>query len=254
MHSRIKCYGLIGYPLTHSFSASFFSEKFKREAITGCSYQNYPIEHIGLLPKIITENGNLVGLNVTIPYKQQVIPYLDQVDAEIAAIGAVNTIKIIRKEGKISLLGFNTDAYGFGTSLKPLLKKHYSSALILGTGGASKAAVFVLNHLGFNVTFVSRRPKELNHISYDQVTAEVIGKNRVIINTSPVGMYPDINSCPALPYEFLTPDHVLFDMVYNPPETCFMAMGRKMGASVINGLQMLHLQAEKAWEIWNTDL
>jgi shikimate dehydrogenase len=250
----MKCYGLIGYPLTHSFSARFFSEKFEREAITGCSYQNYPIEHIGLLPKLITEIGDLVGLNVTIPYKEQVIPYLDRVDTEIAAIGAVNTIKIIREKGKISLLGFNTDAYGFSASLKPLIRKHYNSALILGTGGASKAAWYVLNQLGFKVTFVSRRPKELNHISYDQVTADVIGKNRIIINTSPVGMYPNIDSCPALPYEFLTPDHVLFDMVYNPSETRFMAMGKKMGASVTNGMQMLHLQAEKAWEIWNADV
>jgi shikimate dehydrogenase len=249
----MKCYGLIGYPLTHSFSAGFFAEKFVRETITGCAYLNYPIEHIGLLPELISENKNLVGLNVTIPYKEQVIPYLDQVDSESAAIGAVNTIKIIRNKSKVHLLGFNTDAYGFGTSLKPLLKKHYNKALILGTGGASKAAAYVLSRMGLDITFVSRRPKVLNHIPYDQVTAEVMSSNKVIINTSPVGMYPDINSCPALPYEFLTPDHILFDMVYNPPETRFMAMGTKMGASVINGMQMLHLQAEKAWEIWNTD-
>jgi shikimate dehydrogenase len=250
----MKCYGLIGYPLTHSFSARYFSEKFEREAITSCSYKNYPLENIGLLPKLIAENGDLVGLNVTIPYKEKVIPYLNQVDREIAAIGAINTIKIVRKKGKVDLLGFNTDTYGFLTSINPWLKRHYHSALILGTGGASKAAAYVLNRLGFDVTHVSRHPKGLNHISYAQVTAEVISKNQVIVNASPVGMYPDINSCPALPYEFLTPDHVLFDLVYNPPETRFMAMGRKMGASVINGLQMLHLQAEKAWEIWNTGL
>ena len=250
----MKCYGLIGYPLTHSFSARFFSEKFAREAIIGCSYRNFPIEHIGLLPKLISENEYLVGLNVTIPYKEQVIPYLFHIDAESAAIGAVNTIKIIRKKGKVDLLGFNTDAYGFGASLRPFLTKHFSRALILGTGGASKAAEHVLSGLGIDVTFVSRRPRGMNHLSYDQVTADVIGSNQIIINTSPIGMYPDINSFPVLPYEFLTPDHVLFDMVYNPPETRFMAMGKKMGASVINGLQMLHLQAEKAWEIWNSDL
>jgi shikimate dehydrogenase len=251
----MKCYGLIGYPLTHSFSVRYFSEKFEREAIRDCSYVNFPMEDISLFPRLIAENELLAGLNVTIPFKEQVIPFLDKIDDEIAGIGAVNTIKITRKAGKVHLMGFNTDVYGFGASLKPFLKKHFRNALILGTGGASKAAAYVLEKLGYNITYVSRNPKKgLNQISYPEVNAGVMAGVMVIVNTSPVGMYPDINSCPALPYEFLTADHVLFDLIYNPPETRFLAMGRKMGAKVINGLEMLHLQAEKSWEIWNAKL
>ncbi len=247
----MKRYGLIGYPLTHSFSVRYFSEKFEREGITDCSYDNFPLEKIELLPRLIAEDERLVGLNVTIPYKEKVIPYLDQVDEEINIIGAVNTIKIIRLKGNIRLKGYNTDVFGFGVSLKPFLKEHYRSALILGTGGASKAAAYVLNRLGFEIKVVSRNPRSSNQISYTQVTPEIITAARVIVNTSPVGMYPGVDVCPDLPYEYLTPDHVLFDMIYNPPETMFLTRGRKMGAKVINGLQMLHLQAEKSWKIWN---
>jgi shikimate dehydrogenase len=249
----MKYYGLIGFPLTHSFSMQYFSEKFEREGISGCSYSNYPLEHIELLPQLIAGNEDLAGLNVTIPYKEQVIPYLDKVDDDIAQIGAVNTLKITRHGGKVSLIGYNTDVYGFSESLKPFLKEHYRKALILGTGGASKAAAFVLGGLGFEITYVSRNPRRDGQISYAQLTPEIVAGARVIVNTSPVGMFPDINSCPAIPYDSITPDHVLFDLIYNPPETRFMALGRKMGAKVINGLQMLHLQAEKSWEIWNTD-
>jgi len=249
----MKCYGLIGFPLSHSFSIKYFSEKFEREGITNCSYANYPIEHIGLLPQLIADNENLVGLNVTIPYKEQVIPYLDKVDDDIASVGAINTIKIIRQGGKIQLKGYNTDVYGFGATLKPWLKEHYRSALILGTGGASKAAAFVLKGLGFEIIFVSRNPKNDKQISYAQVTPEILAVARVIVNASPAGMYPDTNSCPPIPYECLTSDHVLFDLIYNPPETKFLAIGRKMGAKVINGLQMLQLQAERSWKIWNVD-
>jgi shikimate dehydrogenase len=249
----MKCYGLIGFPLTHSFSQKYFTDKFEREGIIHCSYANYPIENIGFLPHLIAGNENLMGLNVTIPYKEQVIPYLDEVDDNIPLIGAVNTLKITRKSGKIHLKGYNTDVYGFSASLKPYLKEHYQKALILGTGGASKAAAFVLEGLGFEITWVSRNPKNDKQVSYARLTPELVAGARVIVNTSPLGMYPDTGSCPDIPYEAITPDHVLFDMIYNPPETKFMTLGGKQGAKVINGLKMLHLQAERSWKIWNSE-
>ncbi len=249
----MKCYGLIGFPLTHSFSQKYFTDKFEREGILHCSYSNYPIESIGLLPQLIDSHENLAGLNVTIPYKEQVIPYLDEVDDNIPLIGAVNTLKINRKGGKVHLKGYNTDVYGFSTSLKPFLKEHYQKALILGTGGASKAAAFVLAGLGFEITWVSRNPRNDKQISYARLTPALVAGARVIVNTSPLGMYPDTGSHPDIPYEAITPDHVLFDMIYNPPETKFMALGRQKGAKVVNGLQMLHLQAERSWKIWNSE-
>jgi shikimate dehydrogenase len=249
----MKYYGLIGFPLSHSFSEKYFAEKFEREGIADCVYSNFPIEHIGLLPRLIAENENLYGLNITIPYKEQVIPFLDSIDDEIADLRAVNTIKIYRKSGATRLKGFNTDVYGFSASLKPVLKEHYRNALILGSGGASKAAAHVLSDLGFTITCVSRTPKSQNQISYKQLTPQIISISKVIVNASPVGMYPNINSCPDIPYEYLTNDHVLFDLIYNPAETKFLSMGKRMGATIINGLNMLHFQAEKAWKIWNTE-
>jgi len=249
----MKCYGLIGFPLSHSFSEKYFAEKFEREGIKNCTYSNFPIEHIGLLSRLIADNENLDGLNVTIPYKEQVIPFLDSVEGDITHIGAVNTIKIYRQGGIISLKGFNTDVYGFSVSLKPFLKDNYRNALILGTGGASKATAHALSEMGLSVTVVSRTPKNRKQISYEQVTPQIISMSQVVVNASPVGMYPNIDTCPDIPYEYLTPGHVLFDLIYNPPETKFLAKGKRMGAVVINGLQMLHLQADKAWEIWNSE-
>jgi len=249
----MNTYGLIGFPLSHSFSSKYFSEKFEREGIVNCSYINFPIPDIGILPRLIAENENLKGLNVTIPYKEQVIPYLDEVDENIRSIGAVNTIKINRKGNHIHLNGYNTDVYGFETSLKPWLNEPQGYALILGTGGASKAVAYVLRSLGFDVTYVSRKPKNNDQISYTQITPEIIMRSGVIVNGSPVGMYPDINCCPDIPYEFLTAKHVLYDLIYNPPETLFLKKGREKGATTINGQLMLHLQAEKSWEIWNKD-
>jgi len=249
----MRDFGLIGFPLTHSFSKQYFTDKFAREGIADCTYNNYPIGEIGLFPDLIATHPHLAGLNVTIPFKEQVIPYLDEVDEAIPLIGAVNTIKIIRRGNIIHLRGYNTDVYGFSASLKPWLKEHYSKALILGTGGASKAAAYVLNGLGFEITYVSRNPRSSNHLSYKQLTAEQVAEARVIINASPVGMYPDTGSYPAIPYDAITADHVLFDLIYNPPETMFLARGKARGAKVINGLQMLQLQAEKSWKIWNAD-
>jgi shikimate dehydrogenase len=248
----MRCFGLIGFPLSHSFSAKYFAEKFERERLKDCTYSNFPLEQIGMLNQLIEKHENLIGLNVTIPYKQQVIPYLDSVEEEAAQIGAVNTIKIVRKDGRIHLKGYNTDAYGFRASLEPFIKEHFSKALILGTGGASKAVANVLNKMGIEVTYVSRKPGNPEHLSYKELTPAIMASCQVIVNASPSGMYPDIHACPAIPYECLTPGHVLYDLIYNPAETKLLALGRSKGASAINGLQMLHLQADRAWEIWNS--
>jgi shikimate dehydrogenase len=249
----MRHFGLIGFPLSHSFSKKYFTEKFDRERIKDCNYENFPLRDIGLLPGLLSDNENLVGLNVTIPYKRSVMSYLDELDKDVSCIGAVNTIKIERQGKKIHTKGFNTDVYGFSTSIKPFLKPHHHHALILGTGGASKAVAHALKGMGFTLSVVSRTPKQADQISYNQITNEMMIKSKVIVNTSPLGMHPDIDSFPDIPYQYLTPEHILYDLVYNPGETKFMSTGRKMGATVINGLEMLHLQAEKAWEIWNTD-
>lgn len=248
----MRCFGLIGFPLSHSFSKKYFIEKFKREGITDCRYDNFPIEHIGLLMSLISHNHDLYGLNVTIPYKEKVIDLLDELDPEAAEIGAVNTIKISRNGKNRWLKGFNTDVYGFRESITPFLNNRPYSAFILGTGGSSKAVDFVLKKMGMKVLFVSRNPRQENHISY-KVLPRLISQPAVIVNASPAGMYPDIKNCPDIPYELLTPDHILFDLIYNPPETLFLSRGKERGATIINGLPMLHLQAERSWEIWNKE-
>ncbi len=248
----MRCFGLIGFPLSHSFSAKYFADKFERERLTDCTYCNFPLEQIGLLNQLIQEHNDLIGLNVTIPYKEQVIPYLQSIEEEAAQIGAVNTIRIIRDRSIIQLRGYNTDAYGFQASLEPFVKKHFTRALILGTGGASKAVAYVLKRLGMEVIYVSRKPRIKGHLSYRELTPDMMASCQVIVNTSPSGMYPDTDVCPDIPYECLTSEHLLYDLIYNPAETKFLALGRVKGAVTINGLQMLHLQADKAWEIWNS--
>ncbi len=247
----MKTYGLIGYPLSHSFSKKFFTEFFEMNNIADCRYLNYAIEDIGELRNIINSEPGLTGLNVTIPYKEQVIPYLDETDTVAARIGAVNTIKIIRKNQDIHLRGFNTDAYGFYHSIRDALKKKHNSALILGTGGASKAIAYVFDELGISYVYVSRTPKVKNQIGYPDLCGPVLYNFQIIVNTSPVGMYPNTDTSPDIAYEFIGKDHILYDLVYNPSETLFLKKGRERGATTINGLKMLHLQAEKAWEIWN---
>jgi shikimate dehydrogenase len=247
----MKYFGLIGFPLSHSFSKGYFTKKFEREGIRDCQYDNYPLEHIGLLPELLSNTPGLVGLNVTIPYKKQVIAYLDELDAEAGRVGAVNTIAFLKRGGVRTLKGYNTDVFGFRMSISPFIKPHFRSAIILGTGGSSKAVSFVLESMGLDVSFVSRSPAGEKQISYDQLSREMISHTQVIINTSPVGMYPKTSDCPQIPYEFLTPDHVLFDLIYNPSETRFLARGKLQGAQIVNGLQMLHLQAVRSWEIWN---
>lgn len=248
----MRVFGLIGFPLSHSFSASFFAEKFKRENILDTVYQNFPLENIDQLPDLIKNNKNLVGLNVTIPYKTKVLSYLNDLSDSAKSIGAVNTIKVQRGQSKIELTGYNTDEFGFRQSLMPLLDADHRKALILGTGGAAKAVEYVLSQLKISYFLVSRIPENENEISYHQLNSEIIATHKLIINTSPLGMYPNTIHCPDIPYDDITPQHILFDLIYNPAETLFMKKGMQKGARAINGLEMLHFQAERAWEIWNS--
>ncbi|MCI6213489.1 shikimate dehydrogenase family protein [Bacteroides heparinolyticus] len=243
-------YGLIGYPLKHSFSIGYFNEKFKAENIDA-EYVNFEIPTINDFMQVIEENPNLCGLNVTIPYKEQVIPFLDELDKDTAKIGAVNVIKIVRlPKGKVKLVGYNSDIIGFTQSIEPLLQSHHKKALILGTGGASKAVYHGLNNLGIESTFVSRTKKNNTFLTYEELTPEVMASHTVIVNTTPVGMFPKVDFCPNIPYEQLTSDHLLYDLLYNPNETLFMKKGQAQGAITKNGLEMLLLQAFAAWEIW----
>lgn len=243
-------YGLIGYPLKHSFSIGYFNEKFKAENVDA-EYVNFEIPTINDFMQVIEENPNLCGLNVTIPYKEQVIPFLDELDKDTAKIGAVNVIKIVRlPKGKVKLVGYNSDIIGFTQSIEPLLQSHHKKALILGTGGASKAIYHGLNNLGIESTFVSRTKKSNKFLTYEELTPEVMASHTVIVNTTPVGMFPKVDFCPNIPYEQLTSDHLLYDLLYNPNETLFMKKGQAQGAITKNGLEMLLLQAFAAWEIW----
>ncbi|NPD91434.1 shikimate dehydrogenase family protein [Xylanibacter muris] len=242
-------YGLIGYPLGHSFSISYFNQKFADEGIDAI-YENFEIPTINLLHEIIDSNPNLKGLNVTIPYKEKVIPYLDSISPEARAIGAVNVIKIIH-EGKNTILkGYNSDVIGFTQSIEPMLEKHHKKALILGTGGSSKAICFGLKSLGIETVFVSRFERP-GTIKYNAITPEIIKEYNVVINCTPCGMYPNVDECPQLPYSAMDSHNILYDLIYNPDKTLFMEKGERYGANVKNGLEMLLLQAFASWEFWN---
>ena len=245
----MKRYGLIGYPLGHSFSKNFFNEKFHSENIDA-EYVNFEIPTIEDFNKIIKANPTLCGLNVTIPYKEQVIGYLDELDKDAAAIGAVNVIKIERIKGKTRLTGFNSDVMGFTQSIESLLEPHHKKALILGTGGASKAINYGLKSLGLETVFVSRYERP-GTIQYEKITPDVIQEYNVIVNCTPCGMYPHIDECPLLPYEAMDNKTLLYDLLYNPDQTLFMKKGAAKGATVKNGLEMLLLQAFASWEFWN---
>lgn len=241
-------YGLLGHPLGHSFSRTYFNQKFEAEKINA-QYLNFDIPSIKDIKSILKENPDLNGLNVTIPYKEQVIPFLDDLDEDARLIGAVNVIKFTKGIFGKKLKGYNSDVIGFKQSIEPLLDKTHSKALILGTGGASKAVFHGLKQLGVGSTMVSRKPKEFC-ITYEEITAKTMEQYTVIINTTPLGMFPNINACPEIPYHLLTPKHLLYDLLYNPDETLFMKKGKEKGAVVKNGLEMLLLQAFAAWEIW----
>ena len=243
----MKQYGLIGYPLSHSFSKGYFAEKFAKENIVDCKYDVFPLEKIEDFVELCNDKKNLIGLNVTIPYKEKIIPFLDELDETAANIGAVNTIKF--SNGK--KIGYNSDAYGFEMSLKPLLKQHHTKALILGTGGASKAVEYVLKKLGIAFQYVSRTKND-KAISYEELNESIIQHSKLIINTTPIGMYPNIDTAPDIPYNVITDKHLLYDLIYNPEETLFLKKGKEKGAQTKNGLEMLYLQAERSWEIWNS--
>lgn len=249
--SKKKIYGLIGFPLGHSFSQTYFNRKFEAENIDA-EYVNFEISDIKQLMDVFSENPDLCGLNVTIPYKEQVIAYLDEIDPQAERIGAVNVIKIeYKKEGGFRLKGYNSDILGFSDSIFPLLTQNRKKALVLGTGGASKAVSVGLWNMGIEPTLVSRTKRE-GVLSYDELTEELIVENKIIVNTTPLGMYPNVDKCPDIPYEYLTPEHLCYDLLYNPDVTLFMRKAAEYGAETKNGLEMLLLQAFTSWNIWNS--
>ena len=245
----MRHYGLIGYPLGHSFSVSYFTEKFAREGIQA-RYRNYPLKDLAAFPDLVKSDGDLTGLNVTVPYKQKIIPYLQALSGTAESIGAVNTISFRHTGDGLRLTGDNTDAAGFRRSLEEHLEGHHGSALVLGTGGSSKAVCFVLEQLGIPYELVSRSGGE-HRMAYEQLEAERVTETPLIINTTPLGMHPAIEGFPAIPYDKLTPRHLLFDLVYNPPLTRFLALGKERGAAIVNGYDMLVYQAEASWKIWH---
>ncbi len=248
----MRQFGLIGFPLTHSFSQTYFIEKFKREKIDhNTVYLNFPISRIDELPSLIEKNIHLLGLNVTIPYKESVIPFLHKLDKISSGIHAVNTIKIVRSLNNYQLLGFNTDEYGFKRSLMKFIEPGVKKALILGTGGASKAVKYVLENLGIEYLMVSRSDKK-GDITYVKLDKSLIQSVDLIINTTPLGTFPDINCKPDIPYQYINEKHFLFDLVYNPAMTAFLNEGAQRNASIHNGYDMLIFQAEESWRIWNT--
>ncbi|SFA42754.1 shikimate dehydrogenase [Pedobacter suwonensis] len=246
----MKTYGLIGYPLSHSFSKKYFTEKFQNEGITDHQYELFPIADIKSLPDLLSENPSLFGLNVTIPHKVNVLCYLNEVDEAAEKIGAVNCISIRSFEGESYLKGYNTDAYGFEESLKPLLGPQHNKALVFGDGGAAKAVKYVLEKLNIEYQTVVRKATAGN-ILYSEITPEILDSHKLLINTTPLGMSPNVDTFPDIDYSLIGPEHLAYDLVYNPLETAFLVKAAAGGARTKNGLEMLHQQAEKAWAIWN---
>lgn len=242
-------YGLIGYPLGHSFSIGYHNQRFADEGINA-KYLNFEIPSIDDLPAVLSQNPELKGLNVTIPYKEKVIPFLDYVSPEARAIGAVNVIRVEHQGKKITLKGYNSDVIGFNQSIEPLLENYHKKALVLGTGGASKAISYGLKSLGLETVYVSRYERP-GTIQYGSITPEVVQEYNVIVNCTPLGMFPKTEECPELPYEAMDEKNILYDLIYNPDETLFMRKGAERGATVKNGLEMLLLQAFASWEFWN---
>ena len=261
----MKHYGLIGYPLSHSFSKKYFTEKFEKLKITEAEYEVYPLEHIQDLQDLLDVHPDICGLNVTIPHKINVIKYLDWIEPDAKHAGAVNCIRVTAESpvmaaflGEVGvnghdfrLEGFNTDIYGFQTSLKPFLKDPNDEALVLGDGGAAQAVKCVLDNLGIDFKVVTRKPHPGN-ILFKDLQPHHIKNHRIIINTTPLGTAPNVDECPPIPYEYITSDHLLYDLIYNPEKTLFLKKGEEKGATIKNGYEMLVLQAEKSWEIWNT--
>jgi len=248
----MKTFGLIGHRLGYSFSRNFFTEKFRKENLDNHEYVNFELDSIDEFPSIFDQGKNICGLNCTIPYKQQMMQFLDEIDPEAAQIGAVNTVKITNKNGIRYLKGFNTDIYGFEHSLCPMLEAKHNKALILGTGGASKAIKYMFDKL--KIPYLSATIEEEcfeKEIRYSQIDEQLLKEYLIIIHATPLGTFPKVDECPNIPYQYISADHVCFDLVYNPEETLFLKKAKAQGAKTKNGLEMLHLQAIKAWEIWN---
>lgn len=249
----MRKFGLIGYPLGHSFSAKYFTDKFASEGLTDCEYKNYPIECLDEeFHNLIIRNSDLCGLNVTIPYKTEIIKHINATEPAIAEIGAVNVLKIRRKVGKPQIFGFNSDVTGIRTSLMPWLEEGRGKAIILGTGGSSKAVAYVLKQYGIEMTFISRT-RSKGCLTYSGLTPRLLKESGLLVNTTPLGMFPDTGTLPGIDYNSLNEKHTLFDLVYNPEITAFLQKGKERGCRIITGLGMLHAQAERSWEIWNDD-
>ena len=242
----MRNFGLIGYPLTHSFSPAYFKAKFRQlELETTHTYTLFPIQSLTEFRQLVISKA-ISGLNVTIPYKESIINYLDELDASAVSIGSVNVVKVFENK----LIGYNTDYIGFEQSLVPLLRPEIKNALILGSGGSSKAVRYVLNKLDISSQIVSRSLENGSQISYHDLNEEIMSKHLLVINTTPLGMSPDLDTCPSIPYEYVTARHILYDLVYNPIETLFLKKGKQAGSTIKNGSEMLEIQAEKSWEIW----
>lgn len=265
-------YGLIGKTLKHSFSKSYFEKKFLQLGLRDHVYTNFELDHIDEIKTVFNSHPNIKGFNVTIPYKESIVPFLDELSNEAKAVGAVNCVLIKRHtstplsmtdshsdvilsevegQSQIKLIGYNTDVFGFASSVKPFLEPQHNKALILGTGGASKAIAYALKNIGVEVYFASSSKQNANTFYYEQLNEHMMRAFKLIINTTPLGMYPNVNECPNIPYQFITPEHLCYDVIYNPENTLFLQKAKEQGAVTINGLSMLQLQAEKSWEIWN---
>lgn len=247
----MKIFGIIGYPLGHSFSEKYFNEKFRREGLADFHYYTFPIKPVDLLPMLVKDQPDLCGLNVTIPYKVEVLRFLDSIDPVAGAIGAVNVIKITRDDGNIALRGYNTDAPAFKATIEDIKNTKITKALVLGTGGASASVCYVLKQLGISVTKVSRDSAK-GDITYNDLTSSLLQQAALIVNTTPLGMHPDTADCPPVDYTKLLPNQILYDLIYNPEKTEFLLRGEKQGCRIFNGMDMLHTQAELAWKIWNS--
>jgi len=248
----MRVFGLIGYPLSHSFSKKYFSDKFENENINDAEYFNFSVPNIEQFPEILKSRKNFIGFNVTSPYKESIIPYLDKLDVTASEINAVNVVKVIKKVGVQRLIGYNTDIYGFEKSLQKKLNPEIKSALIFGTGGAARAVFFALKNLNIKSKFVSRKKKSGNdYLQYKDLNKDVISDNLLLVNATPLGLFPNTKAKPDIPYSNITEKHHLFDLIYNPPLTQFLSEGKNKHATIQNGLEMLHFQAEKAWEIFN---
>jgi shikimate dehydrogenase len=249
----MKKYGLIGYPLGHSLSQKYFAVKFTKENIKGCSYENFPLSSLDNFPELISDNPDLCGLNVTIPFKTDILKYVDESDYIVKEVGAANVLKIKREAGKPYISAYNSDVVGVRDSVLPFFPKVYGTALIIGTGGASKAVSWALKKMGFEVLFVSRNKRD-EILEYKDINEKLLSKVSLLVNTTPLGMFPDVEGMPQIDYNLLDKEHTLFDLVYNPEFTQFLDMGKERGCKIITGLKMLYSQAERSWEIWNDDI